>query len=601
MAAKTKSAKPPRQSCEPVMIAEASSYRGRGMHSNSGSISSSGCGISSMLSNIDAGISPIQYDSNSDISVTDAVKLCQKAYWNVAIFKSTIDIMSEFANSTLHFKGKNKVAVKFYEDWYKRINGHGLGDQCFRELFRSSNLFLYRVEGEVQKSTTTPFAKIPLKYIVLNPADIRCDSAASFIDGSYKKILNQFEVEVLKKSNDLKNIEFKKSLPPEVQRDIENGKSEVSIPLGPDSVIPLFFKKQDYEALAVPMYFPVLFDINLKLEFKKAEQIIARACEYMILLINVGDEQDGVDPLIHESLVNLMKQETVGRVLISDHTTKMSFIMPDLNKILGPNKYEAVNSDIANGLMNIFFGEQKYADSMIKIKVFLERLNEARKLYLNEFLIPEMEKIASRMGFREVPTPVFEEIDLRNETEYMKIYNRMYELGILTPEETINAFQTNLLPENYDSLVSQEKTKQMRDKGLYLPPVSVDNQAGRPEGTPQNQKDKTVTPVGQGSFSFEKLKDVAKKADELINIVSEKCKEQFKIKRMSKNNKDFARSVSSSIITNELIDDWFSKVGEYVSNPIGMEVGPVFDEIVTLAAAHNLDYFSSALLFNSKF
>jgi hypothetical protein len=36
--------------------------------------------------------------------------------------------------------------------------------------------------------------------------------------------------------------------------------------------------------------FPVLFDIDLKLEFKKMEKVIARTADYMILLITAGDK-----------------------------------------------------------------------------------------------------------------------------------------------------------------------------------------------------------------------------------------------------------------------------------------------------------------------
>ena len=41
--------------------------------------------------------------NTSTIDVRDTVKLCQKAYYNFAIFRSTIDMMTEFSVSNIYF------------------------------------------------------------------------------------------------------------------------------------------------------------------------------------------------------------------------------------------------------------------------------------------------------------------------------------------------------------------------------------------------------------------------------------------------------------------------------------------------------------------
>ena len=581
------------------MVADGSSYaQASRSRASKSSAAASKSDISGMLCNISAGVSPLANDANGDINARDAIELCQKAYWNVASFRSTIDIMSEFSNAPLSFKSKNKTAVGFFDEWWKKIKGPKLGDQFFRELFRSSNIFLLRNESRDGDFKSKPGIKLPLRYILLNPADINCDSVASFADGSYKKVLNEFEVAVLKNSKDPKNIAIKESLPAQVQKDIKNGVIS-SIPLNPDEVISVFFKKQDYEAMAVPIFFPVLFDINLKLEFKKAEHIIARACEYMMLIIKLGDKELGVDPLVQDAVETLFQTGSVGRVFITDWSTQMDYLIPDLEKILGPSKYEAVNADISNGLMNIFFGEQKYAESMVKIRVFLERLKEARKVFLNEFLIPEMEIICEKMGFRECPVPEFEQFDMKDEVEYMKLYNRLAEMGQLTPEETITAYKTHTLPEPYDSIVSQGEYKKYKEDGLYAPAAGIKGEPGKPVGQPQNQKaGKKVTSVGQGSFSCQKLKDASISADQLIKKTISFYKNKFGITRVSKSHKAMANNIACSIMQNEAIGDWDSNIQEYSENPL--KQGPAFEDVCELAAEHNLDFTSAALLFASK-
>lgn len=101
-------------------------------------------GLSGEIENINKGVSPFSRDNTGTLSAQQAIVLCQKAYWNVAIFRNTIDIQTEFANSKLSFRGKNKRSIKFFNEWYKKINGWSLSERFFREWFRSGNVFIYK-------------------------------------------------------------------------------------------------------------------------------------------------------------------------------------------------------------------------------------------------------------------------------------------------------------------------------------------------------------------------------------------------------------------------------------------------------------------------
>jgi len=68
--------------------------------------------------NIDEGLIPFRYakgtSNYSNITIRDAVILCQKAYYNFAIFRNTIDLMTEFSCSDIYFKeGSQKVEISF--------------------------------------------------------------------------------------------------------------------------------------------------------------------------------------------------------------------------------------------------------------------------------------------------------------------------------------------------------------------------------------------------------------------------------------------------------------------------------------------------------
>ena len=110
---------------------------------------------------------------------------------------------------------------------------------------------------------------------------------------------------------------------------------------------------------------------------------------------------------------DLFKNESVGRVLVSDYTTEAKFIIPDIEKIIGPEKYKIVNQDIKDGLQNIIVGEEKYSNTQIKAQIFLERLKEARESFLNDFLMPQIKMVSKNLGFRKYPQLSFKKLILR--------------------------------------------------------------------------------------------------------------------------------------------------------------------------------------------
>ena len=98
--------------------------------------------------NIDDGLIPFRYSTgvkaNSNMNIRDAVILCQKCYYNFAIFRNTIDLMTEFSCSNIYFKGGSQKSKDFFLALFKKINLFDFQDKFFREYYRSGNVFIYR-------------------------------------------------------------------------------------------------------------------------------------------------------------------------------------------------------------------------------------------------------------------------------------------------------------------------------------------------------------------------------------------------------------------------------------------------------------------------
>ena len=490
-------AQKPQEVVEP-MTAGAAYHVSQGSYSRSGSVSNLSSSSTSTRINRSSVTAPINkfsqiragmlpYEMASDgVNVRDAIELCQKAYANVPIFRNTIDMMSEFANAELYLEGGNSTSRKFFKKLLDRIKIWDLKDQYFREYYRSGNIFLYRVDGKFSIEDYKKFSqtvsdgpslnKFPLKYVVLNPFEIVAKRSTVFNtkDGGYAKILSEFDIERLASpKNDYDKAVFD-ALDPEVKKQIKDGayfKDGLQINLKNEKMSYSFYKKQDYEPFAIPFGYPVLEDINAKMEMKKMDQAIMRTVENVILMITMGAEPDkgGINPNNVKAMQTLFQNESVGRVLVSDYTTKADFVIPDINKVVGPGKYEVINQDIKDGLQNIALNDDKYNGAEMKTRVFLDRLKEAREAFIQDFLQPEIRRIALDLGFRSYPTVKFKDIDLRDETQLMRVATRLMELGLITAEQGMELFQTGKFPLAEKPRKSSRKICRTKREGLFQP------------------------------------------------------------------------------------------------------------------------------------
>jgi hypothetical protein len=577
--------------------------------------------------NIDDGLIPFKYSSgvkgNSNINIRDAVILCQKCYYNFAIFRNTIDLMTEFSTSNIYFQGGSQKSRDFFHALFKKINIVDLQDKFFREYYRSGNVFIYRFDTRVKDEDITKITQafgltskaavdLPARYTIINPADVQIGGTINFAIGRYYKMLSDYELERLKNPKTDEDIEVFNSLPIETQKLIKtNSIGVLSIPLDRDKISAVFYKKQDYEPFAVPMGFPVLEDINWKAEMKKMDMAVTRTMQQAVLLVTMGTDPDkgGVNQKNLEAMQALFQNESIGRVLIADYTTKAEFVIPDIGNLIGPEKYEVVDRDIQIGLNNILIGSEKFANTSIKVQVFMERLKQARQAFISEFLIPEIRRISKDLGFKNYPEPQFEDIDLKDDVQYSRIFNRLMELGILTPEEGLKAIESGRLPTPEESELSQEKYRQLRDQGYYQPLIGggavPSGGAGRPAGTtgiPQTTKN--VKPIGTSQaelekYSVSKIKENLVKAQKLEDEVSSKLRELHKIKKMSNQQKEVAAQITHIIIANENPENWNDKISDYISNPVDSNENAV-KEVQEIAYNHQLDSYISSILRHSK-
>jgi hypothetical protein len=568
---------------------------------------------------ISQGLLPFEYTKDG-VDVRDAIILCQKAYANVAIVRNTIDIATEFANTDIYLEGGTERSREFFTKWFNKIKLWKLKDQYFREYYRSGNIFLYRIDGKFNAEDFRLLSglsengiknnSVPIRYVLINPYEVVAKISSSFAEAVYEKVLSEYELERLKNPKNDEDRELLAGFPPEVQEQIKSKqyfRDGLKMKLDPKFLMYSFYKKQDYEPFSVPFAYPVLDDINAKMELKKIDQAIARTVENVILLITMGAEPDkgGINPANMTAMQNLFMNESVGRVLVSDYTTRADFVIPDLKKVVGEEKYRILNQDIKEGLMNVMLGDDKYAGQSAKIGFFMERLKEARNSFLNDVLQPEIVRISKDLGFRSYPVAKFTEIDSKDETQYMRIVSRLMETGIIAPEQGIEAIRTGKLPEAIDLEAGQAKLYEDRKKGYYNPivggvPVMPDDAPVAPAPT------RTSAPTNSGpgrppiaSASRKNITSTIYEIDALMSVSESFAAQKFGVEKLNDQQRESVNELCKKIVASSSREDWTVNVQKCIANLDEIERLQPLQEVVDAADEFLLDEYSAAILFHS--
>jgi len=520
----------------------------------------------------------------------------------------------------LHLRGGNEASKNFFYAWFQKIGLNAFKEEFFREYYRSGNVFIYKFDGKfgkddyikLQKLGSTS-EKIPLRYTIVNPATIAIYGAMGY-NFNYVRLLSPYEIARLRNQQTDEDKAVFKSLPIAIQKQISQQSTvwkEMYIPLDPDKLFSVFYKKQSYEPFAVPMGFPVLNDIEWKLQLKKMDMALTRTIENVILLITMGAEKDkgGINTKNIDSMKTLLQNRAVGRVIVSDYTTKAQFIVPAIADIIGKDKYEVVNQDIQEGLQNILLGSEKFANQFIKTKVFLERLSEGQDAFKN-WLVPQMQKVAESMGFRDCPDPVFEQIDLKDEIQFGKLIASLGTMGILTAEQVIATLESGLYPEIESMVPDQQKYKADRDKGLFFPLVGGSDPnggagaTGRPNGAkaPQNHK---VGPIGKGkaseTYDTKKIANFYSKATELEQFICDSLKKKHSVKKLKEPQLNIATQIARNIIGRVLPGDWQNAASAFINeNKIEFSNDKLIEEIDKVGQEFEVAQYEAAAMIHSE-
>lgn len=624
---------------------------------NQNIVRSSGTGAlidANAFRNLRSGIIPFE-DIDGYYSVSTAIDLAVRAYFNVALVRNAINTMVDFSVSDIHIDSTDKNVKRFIRTWLKAARIKELSRQFYLEYYRSSNVFLYKYSGKIgekeyaaltsldvlEESTAkkvkeavaarTKYAtpKIPIKFALLNPSQVYLQKGAMASNG-YVKMLSTYELFRLKNPQTEEERQIFESLPEPMKQAIKKGGAfrYIYAPLEQDRLFTAFYRKQDYEPLAIPMVFPILNDVEWKLELKKMDMSLSKTIEQVILLVTTGRPADQYNKASSSQnqtmLQELFKNQTLGRVMVADYTTKAEWKIPDLKEILGEAKYARVDKDIKEGLQYLFFGDEKFANASVKVQMLAQGLQEGRNAFL-DFLNKQIDEICGVMKFKAGARAYLDKINMEDASVMSRLYIQMATLGLLTPDELNHAIETGVLPSNYDSLRHQEEWKKQRDEGLYQPMLggsgdtSSDSAGegpnGRPSGTGKPMPNKKVGKIGKSKASLDirekyqigyvAMADNVMKMGAFRMVVADELRNKYGLKNLNEAQDALSYTLASNIIMNsekslmENEKQWKKVAKAAIENP-PMLTPEMTEELTDISATFEVNTWVATIIHKSQ-
>lgn len=416
----------------------------------------------------------------------------------------------------------------FFDTWAFDVNFEEVLEWIFLDLFRTSHVTTYKylAKYEPRVSTIAPInnkttkkntakgvmqfkdmaAKkniwskgfLPVGYTVLNPELVNIEGNLLFDNVSVTLTPPSELGELLKKStSELSEAEktLIKSLPADLKSAAEGGGDYA---LDARMVGIITYKKQPYERYARPRSARVFDSIEYKNALRQADLSTLDGISNYILKVTVGNDSYPVTSQSElEAAADLFSTPSKSFDVVWNHTMQIEKIVsPEIESILGADKYVQVNQDITGGLSftrALIDGEGGIADPSWAIEAIRQDIEYARR-QVTRWIYREYRQIAEAMGFDRFPKVRWDDGILRDDILYKNTISSMVDRRMLSYQTALET-----LGFDYDNeLSNMQEEISLVEEGLFgiigspWQRASTQDTQNAPTGTPSNGR-----PTGQ--------------------------------------------------------------------------------------------------------
>jgi len=279
---------------------------------------------------------------------------------------------------------------------------------------------------------------LPVAYTVLNPQLVTIEGNLLFDNVAVKLTPPQELGQLLKKpSSELTEDEkaLIKSLPKEIKSASEKGGE---FQLDSRLVGMVTYRKQPYERYAKPRSTRLFDTINYKQQLKNADISTLDGISNYILQITIGnDEYPVVSQAELETVAKLFDTPSKSFDVVWNHTLEIKKIVsPEIEAILGQDKYKQVNEDMTAGLAVTRAiidgsGDINTAEVGLLTKGIMEEIQYARR-QVEKWIYKEYRQIAEAMGFDRFPKIRWDDSVLKDDILFMATLSSLVDRRMLS-------------------------------------------------------------------------------------------------------------------------------------------------------------------------
>jgi hypothetical protein len=429
-----------------------------------------------------------------------AIKMCIDAYDKVGIIRNIVDLMGDFGSQGIQIVHQDKSVEKFYQQWFKSINGKERSERFLNNLYKTGNVIIYRSYAKVtpklnkyMKSLASDIKVevpnmtanlIPWRYSFFNPLTVKMkDGQLSIFMGSPAYAINLGTFFDRFTEGDVP-INVVNSLPDNVKQALKSGQKEV--PLDLDRLSVFHYKKDDWQQWANPMIYAILDDIIMLEKMRLADLSALDGAISNIRLWTLGSLEHKILPnkgainKLRDILASNVGGGTMELVWGPELTFKES--NSEVYKFLGSEKYTAVLNSIYAGLgvpptlTGMATNGGGFTNNFISLKTLVERLQYGRD-QLVRFWDKEVEIVRQAMGFRHKAHIQFDQMSLSDEAAEKNLLIQLADRDIISQETLLQRFKE--IPQIEKIRLQREVADREDDKNP--------NKAG-PYHTPQHKE-----------------------------------------------------------------------------------------------------------------
>lgn len=499
-------------------------------------------------------------NSPYEMDPKEVYKKAMKYYYESDYYGAHVDILSNLASKGFENDIDDSKIKHFYDTWNFDVNFRQVLDWIFHDFFRVGMVRTYKVIGKYEPGVSylSPIpgkkkARGDLKEITDRAAKIhagrikRLEESMKELDGRKKNekelkaelaakkkvwskgympiaytILNPLLIDiegsllfdktkvVLKPSEDLKKLLQKDSseltddeklilklLPSDFKKDAEG---TGGIELDPMFVGSVDYRKQPYERYAKPRGIKVFESLEYKKSLRQADLSTLDGISNYILKITIGnDEYPCTDQTQLDTVAKLFNTPSKSFDVVWNHTLEIEKIVsPEIEAVLGQDKYKQVNEDISGGLAlsralvdgitNVNQGE-----ASLIIKSVIEEVHYARR-QVERWIYKEYQQIAEAAGFDRFPRVRWDNTVLKDIILYMATISQLVDRRMLSYETALEELGFDF-PNELNNM--QEELPMVLDGtfGIVGSPfqkakMGVQDTQNAPEGTPSGGRPK---------------------------------------------------------------------------------------------------------------